>query len=204
MSTDMPLPNYALDYDEELDAICSLELLAEHLPKVITVPHHWKWVILALHNSLQGFMVLSLQGTNALNVLTKKSVEDWYEGYETGQLSNIPPKLDAFKGLYAKIKSDTMKLRTDSKSFVPNLTQDKGVQRLNGFRNDFVHYVPAGSLFELRVWARIILDAVPIIEFLAFESQNVSFHREGTRERVAGLCILATDEASALLKYYGA
>ena len=107
MSTDITLPNYILYYDEEIDAICSLELLAEHLPKVITIPHQWKWVILSLHNSLQGFMVISLQGTNALNVLTKKSAKDWLERYESGQFSYMPRKLDDFMGLYEKIKSDS-------------------------------------------------------------------------------------------------
>jgi hypothetical protein len=204
MSTDITLPNYALDYDEELDAICSLELLAEHLPKVVTIPHHWKWVILSLHNSLQGFMVLSLQGTNMLNVLREKSAKDWYKGYETGLLPNKPPELDGFMGLYEKIKSDTMKLRTDSISFVPGPTQDKSVQRLNAFRNDFVHYVPAGSLLDMRIWAKVVIDGIPIIEFLVFESKNVSFYKDETRERVAGLCMIAKSEASALLKYYGA
>jgi hypothetical protein len=204
MSTDIPLPNYALDYDEELDAICSLELLAEHLPKVITVPHHWKWVILALHNSMQGFMVLSLQGTHSLNVLEKKSAKDWSEGYETGKLPKTAAKLDDFMGLYAKIQSDLMHLWTNSKSFAPGPTQNKSVQRLNAFRNDFVHYVPAGSLYDLRAWTKIVIEVVPIIEFLAFESRNITFQREEHRERVVGLCLMAKNEASALLKYYGA
>jgi len=198
-----PLPNYALEYDEELDAICSLDLLADQLPKVISIPYHWKWVILSLHNALQGFMVLSLRGTNNLNVLTKKSAEDWNNGYEKGELSNTPPKLDAFLGLYDKIKSDSMNLFGDSRSFVPNPTQDKSVQSLNAFRNDFIHYVPALALIDMRFWARIVVDVVPIIEFLAFESNNIFFQREDTRERVAGLCKISKDEASALIMHYG-
>jgi hypothetical protein len=48
------------------------------------------------------------------------------------------------------------------------------------------------------------LKVVPIIEFLAFESNNVLFHKEGTYERVAGLCLISKNEASAVLNYYGA
>jgi hypothetical protein len=200
----MMLPNSVLEYNEERDAICSLELLAEHLPRVVTVPHHWKWVLLALHSSLQGFMVLSLQGTNALNVLTKASAEEWLEAYESKQISDRPPKLDAFMGLYSKIKSDAMDFRTDSKPFTPGTTQDESVRRLNTDRNDFVHFVPSSAILDMRKWAEIILDVIPIIEFLAFRSNNVEFHEPGARERVDGLCGLAKSEASALLNYYGA
>jgi hypothetical protein len=203
MTKDMILPLYVLLYDEEIDAICSLELLAEHLPRVITVPHHWKWVILSLHNALQGFMVLSLQGTNMLNVLTKKSAEDWLKRYETGQPSYTPPKLDYFMDLYEKIKSDAMGLRTDSQPFLPSPAQDKSVKRLSKLRNEFAHYVPAGSAFNMKTWTKVVLSVIPIIEFLAFKSNNFSFHKEGRREQVAGLCVMAKKEASALLKYYG-
>ena len=198
------LPNYALDYDEELDATCSLELLAEHLPKVVTVPYHWKWVVLSLHNSLQGFMVLALQGTNQLNVLTKKSAIQWSVGNETGNYGTKPFKLEEFMGLYAKVKSGAMEMRIDSAQFAPEGTQDENVGKLNAIRNDLVHYIPALSLLDMRAWTRIVLDVVPIIEFLAFSSRNVTFHQPQSEDRVRGLCALAKSEASALLVYYGA
>jgi hypothetical protein len=204
MRDDIGLPNYALDYDEELDAVCSLELLAEHLPRVISVPHHWKWVILALHNSLQAFMVLALRGTNSLNVLAEKSAVDWSEAYEAGRAPRKLPKLDEFLGLYPKIKSDAMDLRGDSRRFVPGTTQDESVWKLNVFRNDFVHYVPALSLLDMRIWAAMVLDIVPIVEFLAFESNNITLIEGTTFDRVRGLTAIARNEASALLSHYGA
>jgi hypothetical protein len=204
MRDDIGLPNYALGYDEELDAVCSLELLAQHLPRVISVPHHWKWVILSLHNSLQGFMVLALQGTNALNVLTKGSAKRWYEGYDTGQYPDVAPQLDKFMGLYEKIKSNAMSIRVDSRRFVPEPSQDESVRRLNAFRNEFVHYTPATSLLDMRQWAQIALDVIPIVEFLAFESNNVSFHEGATADHVRGLCAIGKNEALALLSHYGA
>ena len=95
-----------------------------------------------------------------------------------------------------------MSLRTDSKSFVPGPTQDKNVKKLNSIRNDFIHYVPAGSALNMMTWTNVVLDVVPIIEFLAFESNNVSFYKEERREKVACLCVMAKNEASMLLKHY--
>jgi hypothetical protein len=197
-------PNNGLQFDEELDAICSLELLAEYLPRVITGPYHWKWVILALHNSLQGFMVLALRGTNSLNVVSKKSAKVLNKAYENRKPASKPPTLDSFMGLYRKVKSSAMQIYSTSKPLISTPAQDKSVDRLNKFRNDFVHYTPAISIFYLPAWAQIVLDVVPIIEFLTFQSNSIMFYEEQARDRVNGLCTITKKEASALLEYQDA
>ena len=85
-----------IEYNEELDAIVSLELLSEQLPKSLIAPHHWKWVIISLHNALQGFIILSLRNTNFLNVLTSKSARAWTEAYDNDEIPDKPPYLDNF------------------------------------------------------------------------------------------------------------
>ena len=200
----MNLPNYALEYNEQLDALASLELLAESLPKALITPHFWKWVVLSLHSALQAFMVLSLQGTNFLNVLSSKSAREWLEAYEGDSTPQNPLKLDAFPNLYSKIKSDTMLIWSDSKVFIPSSSQDVSVNKLNAYRNDFIHYIPAEALIDMRVWARLVLDIVPIIEFLAFESNNITFHEDTIRQKVKGLCEIARSQASAILVHYSA
>ena len=200
----MELPHYALKYDERLDAVASLEILAELLPRTLSIPHLWKWVLLSLHNALQGFMVLALQGTNALAVLTEETARAWMEAYEADTVPTKRPRLDKFMALYDKIKSDAMLTLAHSRIFVPSTEQDGNVERLNSDRNSFVHYVPALSLMDARVWTKITLDVVPIIEFLALESNNVMFYESGQREKVKALCSLIGAEASALSEHYGA
>ena len=200
----MNLPNYILFYDEERDAICSLELLVEHLPKVITTPQHWKWVILSTHSALQGFMVLSLRGTNDLNVLSKESAAKWVEAHESKPLRYQPRKLDNFMNLYSKIKSDAILLRTDSKCFTATKSQDECVQKLNSIRNDFIHYVPTSAAFNTKRWASIILEVVPIIEFLVLQSNNITFYEDEERKRIISLCNLVKNEAVSLITHYSA
>jgi len=200
----MKLPNYILLYDEVRDAIYSLELLVEHLPKVITAPQHWKWVILSAHSALQGFMVLSLRGTNDLNVLSKKSAAKWLEAYESKSSRYQPRKLDDFMNLYSKITSEAMFLRTDSKCFTATKSQDESVQRLNAIRNDFIHYVPTSAAYDMRRWASIILEVIPIIEFLVLQSNNIIFYEGDEQKRVMSLCDLAKKEAASLVTHYGA
>ncbi len=88
-----------------MEAVISLEMLCEQLPKVIDNPHYWKWIVIALHNALQGFMVLALKGSNGLNVLTEECEKEWIAAFK--RHDNVWPKrkLDTFLNLYKKIKS---------------------------------------------------------------------------------------------------
>jgi len=194
---------HCLETDEEQDAILSLELVTEHLPRVVTNAHHWKWVVIALHSALQGFMVLALQGTNALNVLTKKTAKEWMEAYESRDSSYPEPKLDWFPNLYSKVKSKCMKMYVDSRPLTPTESQDQSIDALLKRRNDFIHFVPSSWSLDVSEWPQMVIDVVTVIEFLAFESGNVFWHEETLKERVRALSLLSAQQATALKAYYG-
>jgi hypothetical protein len=202
MSSELPLPGYLLEYDEEIDAICSLEVLADHLPKVITTPYQWKWAILAVHNALQGFMVLALKGTRTLNVLSERSAKQWIAFYESGKMPTDPQYLDYFMPLFDKIQSEAMLLRNDSRRYEPMHGEQDSVRRINAVRNEFAHYIPASSLYDMGRWSRDVELIIPIIEFLAFESHNITLHQADSAIRIGALCGIIKAEASALHRYY--
>ncbi len=54
----------AIETNERIEAVRALDKAREELRRVLADPYYWKWVIIALHNALQGFMVLATQGTN--------------------------------------------------------------------------------------------------------------------------------------------
>lgn len=189
-----------IDIGREQDAIVSLELVGEQLPRVMTDALHWKWVILALHSALQGFMVLALRGTSALNTLTQESAKRWIEAHEKGE--GYPrTKLDWFPSLYAKIQSDRMMMYHGSKPFVPAGTQGRSVDNLNQLRNFFVHFLAHLSL-DVSGWPQMVIDTVEIIEFLAFESGNVLWREESLRERTKALTRLVRQQALELEAHY--
>lgn len=74
--------NYYLRTDELVEAVKGLEMFLSNIRKVKKDLYFWKWAIIALHNSVQGFMVCALRGTNGLSVLTPKCAEAWLEAYE--------------------------------------------------------------------------------------------------------------------------
>jgi hypothetical protein len=57
------------NFDEQRDAVFSLKIMSELLKKTEENPQYWKWVMIALHSSLQGFMVLVLKGSDNLAIM---------------------------------------------------------------------------------------------------------------------------------------
>jgi hypothetical protein len=169
--------------DEFEEAISALESTDEFLTKVSLDPYRWKWVILALHNALQGFMVLALRGSNGLLALKDDVAAKWLTAHRSGD-PYPEERLDSFAGLYKKIKSERMRFYGHSKPFVPVGSQGRSVNRLDAIRDDFVHFVPKGWALDLGGLPRICADCVLVIEFLCWECGNIFWHDEVQSERV--------------------
>ena len=208
--------------EEALEAVISLEMLCEHLPRVIDEPHYWKWVIIALHNALQGFMVLALKGNNGLNVLTKECEKEWIAAFERGDEVLPERKLDNFLNLYKKIKSgrktyeehmstggllhrkptDRMLMYTVSKPFMPHGTLGQSVKMLHELRNEFIHFLPKGWSLEVSGLPQVVKDCVTIIDFLAFECGNVIWHDEEREAETKELVKKAMAQVDILANSY--
>lgn len=196
-----------LRIDETLDAVTSLELVGELLPKTVEKPHYWKWVVIALHNALQGYMVLALRGSDSFHVLSEKSRKERRKARERKSGPLQPPKLDYFWNLYKNIKKGRavydeelrvgrmpggpeigpMMKYVGSQPFKPQGTQDKSVRLLHEDRNDFIHFVPINRSIPVALFPPVVKDCLDIIAFLAFESGNVLWHDESLKQKTEEL-----------------
>ena len=91
-----------LETDESQEAVLALQLVSEQLAHLESTgnPHYWTWIIVGLHNALQGFMVLALRGgRNNINVLTEDCAREWLAAYERGDGKYPEQKLDKFLNL---------------------------------------------------------------------------------------------------------
>src|SRR5688500_17457628 len=73
-----PLPAYHR-FDLGGQAVDALSKTALELAKVEVDPFAWKWVVIALHNALHGFMGLALCGSHGAQLLTPKHERQKYE-----------------------------------------------------------------------------------------------------------------------------
>lgn len=195
--------NAFLTTDTDLEAVVSLAMVSETLPKVTKVSHYWKWVIIAMHNALQGYMVLALRGTCGLNVLDKKCREELIAARKRGSKDLPNLRLDGFMDLYQKIKRDKqMLLYTNSKSFRPRGSQTESVKSLNRLRNDFIHFLPKCLSVQVDGLPRVIKDCSDIVEFLAFECGNVVWYEEENKSKTGKLIATIRTNLSELNNLY--
>ena len=197
-------PDNWLRTDETEEALLALRVTSENLDKALLDLTYWPWVILPLHNALQGFMVLALRGSNGLNVLTPESAAGWIAAYESGTGDYPELELDDFLNLYHKVKSPSMMPLGISRPFKPRGSQGWSIKKLNSLRNEFVHFVPKGWSLEVSGLPSIVEDCVTAIEYLAFESDCIQWiepqHEATAKTLVANIHY----QAAKLKKRYGA
>jgi hypothetical protein len=140
---------------------------------LVKEPYQWKWVLISLHNAVQGFMVLALWQGNGFLTLQDKIAAKWLKAYQEGGPYPID-KMDHFLNLYRKVK-DASYL---AKHFVPKETHDVSLERLNSFRNEFVHFTPKGWSVELAGLPHICLDSLDLIQFFGWESAAIRWHKK--------------------------
>jgi hypothetical protein len=171
----MPRPAF-LRTSEHEEAVRSLEWAEVQARGLAADPYLWKWVVVALHNATQGFMVLALWNGNGLLTLRPRVAEKWLKAYQNG--GPFPTeKLDEFLSLYAKVKDGNNFHTVGAGPFTPNATSDKSLELLNEIRNEFTHFTPKGWSLELAGLPKLGLDALDLIQFLGWESTAITWYR---------------------------
>ena len=193
-----------LSTNESVETVSDFEIFSEQIKRVIGDVHRWKWAIIALHSGVQGMMVLSLKGSDGLNVLRaadKNRWLDWYNGDRCDKTRPRDLRLASFLELYKRIKSCKLRIYCDSRMFIPTATQDQSVGKLNALRNKFIHFTPKVWGLEVGGLPDIALDCLGIAEFLAWESGNVRFRlsiRHGLEKRLKDAFTSARESLCAL------
>ena len=171
----MSPPRY-LRTDEREEAVRSLEWAETQSRLVSNDPYHWKWVLISLHNAAQGFLVLALWNGNGLLTLSSKGASKWLDAYNKGGPYPID-RLDRFLNLYAKAKDRENFHLVGAGPFLPGTTHDMSFERLNEFRNEFIHFTPKGWSLQLRGLPRVGLDALDLMQFFGWGSTAILWHK---------------------------
>ena len=193
---DAPAPYLKTDDDEE--AVGALEMTAHLLEAAERDPQRmWKWAVIALHNAVQGFMVLNLRGTWNVGALHRdqrteklKAQQVFYKATAAGdevaaaaaneKMLWGEAELASFVYLYARIKDpDGVMIQfMHSRVFKPRENDDRCMNCLNDIRNEFMHYVPhVMRRFLLTQFPAVTEVGLHVISFLLNESGNILWAR---------------------------
>jgi uncharacterized protein (DUF4415 family) len=188
--------------DEVKDLVGAVEHSAE-LAQELDDSANWKWLILALHNAVQGACVCALRGDDSIGhtMLTPKSGRKKLESLEvsrksTGKASYSADRLDEMLELYEKVSSADwlpapQRLARQSK-------RDRSIKLLNDLRNKFVHFVPQGWSLELSGMPLIVDHACEVIEHLALVHPTFARHMDDRiRKRLADALTTIRDGVAA-------
>lgn len=175
------MPSHLLTNEHE-EAVLALEFTTRAVQALGSNGYLWRWVIVGMHNALQGLMVLALRGGNGLAVLPDATAEEWLKAHREGTKRPIE-QLDSFLNLYRKIKSGKMQFFVHSRRFVPSGSQGRSMKLLNRLRNDFVHFLPNSWSLDLTGLPGMCLDCLDVGEFLINDSGNISWRKSSHRVR---------------------
>jgi hypothetical protein len=183
-----------LTTNERKEAVDAIEMTARFLEEVETNPDRWKWVIIALHNAVQAFMILALKGTWPVTVTHRdqrtkklKAQQEFYRATEAGDEQAAAAAnevmlfgegdLAAFIRLYDRTKDPKgiMRQFVHSKVFVPRAKDDMCMECLNNTRNEFMHFMPMTRGFLLTQFPAITETGLHVISFLVNESNNITW-----------------------------
>ena len=174
-----------ITFTEEINAVDYLEKTVNFIKAAETDPLDWKWVILAIHGALYGFMVCALKGTTPDNV------------------SNRTKKGERKLLTFLEALEECQKLTPASgcvKPLILSEAQKRSVRRINlDFRNHFIHFLPTCWVIELAGMPQIVLHALEVIQLLGVEMGCIYAHQQpGDRQKISAL----VDEGKSLLLKY--
>lgn len=168
-------------FSEESNALDYLDKAVEFIHRAETNPPDWKWVILALHGAIYGFMICALKGTDPDRV--------------TFEVRPDEKRLISFvKALEWCQDPKRMTMTTESKALCLSAEQKRSLDLIQGhFRNAFVHYQPALWSIELHGMPPVVVDALEIVRFLSLETGNYIHLTFEQREHIRSLVAETTD-----------
>lgn len=159
-----------LRVDEREDLVNSLQHAVDIASTVRSEPRNWKWLLIVIHNALQGALVSALTGTDGLRVLEKKCMDEWLDWYEKKRAGEEAPPPKEFLAspldLYSRAKEQHFMCEFGGSPIRTTKDQDADVRKLNWFRGELIHFKSRTWAIEIEGLPRIALSAVDIIEQL--------------------------------------
>ncbi len=188
--------------DEESEAANALFMANKLSNELDSDIRNWRWVIIALHNAAQGFMVLSLRHGNGLLALSKESHAEWMEAYRNDSPTFPKEKLDSYENLYKKVKNKSTGEFGGNTRFIPTGSQGGSILKLNSIRNEFIHFTPKGWSLGVTGLPQVCIDCLALISFLGWETNNVFWHRPEYKEEARLNAERLKEKMKALKKLY--
>ncbi len=185
--------------NEEENALDSLEMVTEFINRV-DMKHPWKWISIALFNTLYGFCIVALRGYTFDNVVKpikcKRCETPFPSAFDVyvkkvncpncgNDLSKEKVRLIDFNEAFKRVQKDgQIEGHATSKGIKFTHNQITSVKKLQeSYRNNFEHPLPVGFWFTHKN-NEIVLNVMEVIEKIVTGSgHNSIVIEDDTRQR---------------------
>jgi hypothetical protein len=166
------------------DCASGVEFVAELIERVGGEPGLWKWVILALDNTLQNFLIATVRHSSGHNIVEYRKKQQRLgfaaairlHDEQGGPIPAPSDRLLDFFDLWDAAQSDSMLRFVSSKRLEPTARQEECVRWLHAQRSAFSHPTLDGWSVHVSDAAECVGQCVEVIEFLGFASANMLWH----------------------------
>lgn len=196
-----------LQTDEREDAVCSVELCVELLPRVVQKVGYWKWILASAHSAVQGALVCVLSGSAGVGCLDDRSSAAMIDYFERSRVDqNCPKPKTRMADFLTLVKRARMADWMSEFGGKPLVLQDGEFQDLillNKLRRDFIHFEPKGWSIELGGLPRVLLNATNVIEFCLLRHPSGALRiDEAQHERLKSALNSVRQEATKVAAVY--
>lgn len=193
------MSEYWLHTDDKSDIVSSLEMFSGALDKVADDLAAWKWAVIAIHSALQGAIACHLRAAgNNLLVAKPEDAELWLSAHDKD--SALPEmKMDWFPSLYDKLK----KFEIEGYRFTPKDSQGGSINKINEYRNDFVHFMVNGFSLEVSGLPKMCKDCIDVISELDNHTLENRWHDDSQHAVFRSLLDLCSEKIKSLERDYG-
>lgn len=147
------------------NTIDSLQKALDFLKKTDRNLYYWKWLCIALHNALYGFMICALGKGNWKNIAEWDKKRREYNINRLISFSEARKRVQDSKYICGPINATPITLTKSQRFSIKKLSE--------GLRNKFEHFLLFGWSIELSGMPSITKDVIDIIEQLAFNTGTV-------------------------------
>jgi hypothetical protein len=165
--------------DEKKEAVKGLEFVVQALKMAKKDKYYWKWVIIGLHNTLQSFIVCAISGSAGIGALKDEYAVAVLKSLGSRSTKPLNIKLAAFPSLYSKMKTQL--------DFSGAVEVDRAVDRLNRFRNDFIHFTPKGWSLQTTRLPHMTQSCLDVVQFLMSNPSHIRWYDDRNPRRVERL-----------------
>lgn len=194
-------------FDLDGQAVDALRHVAELIPRAVTDPYLWKWVVIAMFDAMHGFFGLALRRGDGAQLLTPKheqrTYQRWNEERRLGRpiIEREPDRIDWTRNLYAKVKDRGRMSYLGGKPLSPTTEEDAAFEYLTHLRDSFTHHGHGSHSVCVGELPVFVLECLSIIEWL-FEKSETIRPRPEVRRQVRVTIQAVRDEAVAAAVSY--